>query len=80
MNAIISCREHDHSKRDIYDICETNEGGEVRFYSCVCTQISNFITDSPSSVLSGVQTGASWTGTWSPSQSSPAGSDSERSC
>jgi hypothetical protein len=30
MNAIISCRDHDHSKRDIYDLCETNEGGEVR--------------------------------------------------
>ncbi|KAF9466166.1 hypothetical protein BDZ94DRAFT_1252260 [Collybia nuda] len=29
MNAIVSCREHDHSKRDIYDICETNEGGET---------------------------------------------------
>ncbi|KAJ7252555.1 hypothetical protein C8J57DRAFT_1187659 [Mycena rebaudengoi] len=29
MNAIISCKEHDHSKRDIYGICETNEGGEV---------------------------------------------------
>jgi hypothetical protein len=30
MNAIVSCRDHDHSKRDIYDLCETNEGGEVR--------------------------------------------------
>ncbi|KAJ6619944.1 hypothetical protein B0H10DRAFT_1912520 [Mycena sp. CBHHK59/15] len=29
MNAIISCKEHDHSKRDIYSICETNEGGET---------------------------------------------------
>ncbi|KAF8972764.1 hypothetical protein BDZ97DRAFT_1649930 [Flammula alnicola] len=29
MNAIVSCRDHDHSKRDIYDICETNEGGET---------------------------------------------------
>ncbi|KAJ7252562.1 hypothetical protein C8J57DRAFT_1661627 [Mycena rebaudengoi] len=29
MNAIISCKEHDHSKRDIYGICETNEGGET---------------------------------------------------
>jgi len=29
MNAIVSCREHDHSRRDIYDICETNEGGET---------------------------------------------------
>lgn len=29
MNAIVSCKEHDHSKRDIYDICETNEGGET---------------------------------------------------
>ena len=28
MNPIISCREHDHAKRDIYRICETNEGGE----------------------------------------------------
>ena len=30
MNAIVSCKDHDHSKRDIYDICETNESGEVR--------------------------------------------------
>jgi len=29
MNAIISCKDHDHSRRDIYDICETNEGGET---------------------------------------------------
>jgi hypothetical protein len=29
MNAILSCKDHDHSKRDIYDICETNEGGET---------------------------------------------------
>ncbi|KAJ7255431.1 PHD-zinc-finger like domain-containing protein [Mycena haematopus] len=29
MNAIVSCKEHDHSKRDIYGICETNEGGET---------------------------------------------------
>ena len=29
MNAIVSCKEHDRTKRDIYDICETNEGGEV---------------------------------------------------
>src|SRR5688572_16562894 len=29
MNAIVSCKDHDHSKRDIYDLCETNEGGEV---------------------------------------------------
>ncbi|KAJ7251321.1 hypothetical protein C8J57DRAFT_1352816 [Mycena rebaudengoi] len=28
MNAIISFKEHDHSKRDIYGICGTNEGGE----------------------------------------------------
>jgi len=29
MNAIVSCKDHDHSKRDIYDICETNESGET---------------------------------------------------
>lgn len=29
MNAIISCKDHDHARREIYDICETNEGGEV---------------------------------------------------
>lgn len=29
MNAIVSCKDHDRSKRDIYDICETDEGGEV---------------------------------------------------
>ncbi|KAJ7696471.1 hypothetical protein B0H17DRAFT_929204 [Mycena rosella] len=33
MNAVISCKEHDHSKRDIYGICETNEGGEARSFS-----------------------------------------------
>jgi hypothetical protein len=31
MNAIVSCKEHDHSRRSIYDLCETNEGGEVSF-------------------------------------------------
>jgi len=29
MDAIVSCKDHDHSKRDIYDICETNEIGET---------------------------------------------------
>ena len=29
MNAIVSCKDHDHSRRVLYDICETNEGGEV---------------------------------------------------
>ncbi|TFK29580.1 hypothetical protein FA15DRAFT_677545 [Coprinopsis marcescibilis] len=29
MNAIVSCKDHDHTKRAIYDICETNEGGET---------------------------------------------------
>ncbi|KIL69139.1 hypothetical protein M378DRAFT_98405 [Amanita muscaria Koide BX008] len=29
MNAIVSCKDHDHSRRIIYDICETNEGGET---------------------------------------------------
>ncbi|RDB15348.1 Lid2 complex component snt2 [Hypsizygus marmoreus] len=29
MNAIISCKDHDHTRRAIYDICETNEGGET---------------------------------------------------
>lgn len=29
MNAIISCKEHDHSRRQIYEICETDDGGEV---------------------------------------------------
>ncbi|KAF8075155.1 PHD-zinc-finger like domain-containing protein [Lyophyllum atratum] len=29
MNAIVSCQEHDHSRRDIYDLCETDEGGET---------------------------------------------------
>ncbi|KAL9713425.1 putative PHD type zinc finger protein with BAH domain-containing protein [Leucoagaricus gongylophorus] len=29
MNAIVSCKTHDHSRRSIYDMCETNEGGET---------------------------------------------------
>ncbi|KAG6900023.1 hypothetical protein C0993_004080 [Termitomyces sp. T159_Od127] len=29
MSAIVLCKDHDHSKREIYDICETNEGGET---------------------------------------------------
>ena len=38
MNAIISCKDHDHSRRVIYDICETNEGGEVCSFRCYRTQ------------------------------------------
>ncbi len=33
MNPIISCKDHDRSKRDVYDICETNEGGEVQCFA-----------------------------------------------
>ncbi|EDR14600.1 uncharacterized protein LACBIDRAFT_321770 [Laccaria bicolor S238N-H82] len=29
MNTIVSCKEHDHRICDIYDICETSEGGEA---------------------------------------------------
>ncbi|KAK2464013.1 hypothetical protein APHAL10511_003957 [Amanita phalloides] len=29
MNAVVLCSDHDHSRRTIYDICETNEGGET---------------------------------------------------
>ncbi|KII85994.1 hypothetical protein PLICRDRAFT_56467 [Plicaturopsis crispa FD-325 SS-3] len=29
MNAVVRCKDHDRTKRDIYDICETNEGGET---------------------------------------------------
>ncbi|XP_006461741.1 hypothetical protein AGABI2DRAFT_205606 [Agaricus bisporus var. bisporus H97] len=29
MNAIVSCKDHDHSRRSIYDICEANDGGET---------------------------------------------------
>ncbi|KAJ7066423.1 hypothetical protein C8F01DRAFT_981507 [Mycena amicta] len=29
MNPIISCKEHERSKRGMYGICETNEGGET---------------------------------------------------
>ncbi|KAF9061938.1 hypothetical protein BDP27DRAFT_1406433 [Rhodocollybia butyracea] len=28
MSAIISCRDHNHSRRRIYEICETDDGGE----------------------------------------------------
>lgn len=30
MNAIICCKSHDTSKRMIYSICDTDEGGRVR--------------------------------------------------
>jgi len=29
MNPIVCCKEHDRSRRDIYDICETNDVGET---------------------------------------------------
>ncbi|KAJ3773251.1 hypothetical protein FB446DRAFT_733812 [Lentinula raphanica] len=29
MNAIISCKEHSRSRRQIYEICETDDGGET---------------------------------------------------
>ncbi|KAJ7180838.1 hypothetical protein C8R46DRAFT_594216 [Mycena filopes] len=29
MNPILACKDHDFSKRDIYDLCEQNEGGET---------------------------------------------------
>jgi len=35
MSAIVSCKDHDHSRRSIYDICDTNEGGEVSNYNCI---------------------------------------------
>ncbi|KAJ3740275.1 hypothetical protein DFH05DRAFT_1426471 [Lentinula detonsa] len=28
MNAIVSCKGHDHSRRQIYEICDTDDGGE----------------------------------------------------
>lgn len=29
MNAIISCKDHDHSRRMIYSLCDTTDGGET---------------------------------------------------
>ncbi|KAF8909530.1 hypothetical protein CPB85DRAFT_1221968 [Mucidula mucida] len=29
MSAVISCKDHDHRRRVIYGLCETNEGGET---------------------------------------------------
>ncbi|TFK71677.1 hypothetical protein BDN72DRAFT_957959 [Pluteus cervinus] len=29
MNPIVSCKDHDHSRREIYDMCDTNDGGET---------------------------------------------------
>ena len=29
MNAIICCKEHSSYRRDLYDLCETNDVGEV---------------------------------------------------
>jgi len=29
MNAIVSCQDHDRSRREIYDICDMNDGGET---------------------------------------------------
>lgn len=35
MSAIVSCKDHDHSRRSIYDMCDTNEGGEVSNYNSI---------------------------------------------
>lgn len=35
MNAVMFCKEHPSYKRDVYDICATNEVGEVREYKCM---------------------------------------------
>ena len=31
MNAVVFCKEHPSYKRDVYDICATNDVGEVRY-------------------------------------------------
>lgn len=50
MNAIVSCKDHDHSRRSIYDICETNEGGEVS--QCHTSKLSHIIENSNSYPIS----------------------------
>jgi hypothetical protein len=36
MSPVVSCKEH-NSRREIYEICEMNEGGEVRTHHVVPT-------------------------------------------
>ncbi|EDQ98755.1 uncharacterized protein LACBIDRAFT_296782 [Laccaria bicolor S238N-H82] len=42
MSTIVSCKEHNHSKHDIYDICETNEGSEVSMKALATRLPSSF--------------------------------------
>lgn len=50
MNAIISCKEHDHSRRQIYEICETDDGGEVS-YRCTYSDFLKMLTSFLQSAL-----------------------------
>ncbi|PPQ64354.1 hypothetical protein CVT24_008423 [Panaeolus cyanescens] len=50
MNAIVSCKDHDRNKRDIYDICETNEGGETAL-QVYCQAYKQAATDSAHGLL-----------------------------
>ncbi|KAF9038560.1 hypothetical protein BJ165DRAFT_1416696 [Panaeolus papilionaceus] len=50
MNAIVSCKDHDRNKRDIYDICETNEGGETAL-QVYCQAYKQAATDTAHGLL-----------------------------
>ncbi|EDR10568.1 uncharacterized protein LACBIDRAFT_317148 [Laccaria bicolor S238N-H82] len=71
MSTIVSCKEHDHSKHDIYDICETNEGSEVSMKALATRLPSSFLViDRVTNVLSSVQTGSCWLSSRTPAQRS----------
>ena len=53
MSAIVSCKDHDHNRRSIYDMCDTNEGGEVSNYNSI-TYIQKMRADFIHLVLSSV--------------------------
>lgn len=74
MNPIVLCRWHE-SKRDIYDICETNDGGQVRngLGSLFELLVTFMPIDCSASLLSSIQTSSYRPSTCSSSQSSSPG-------
>ncbi len=60
MVAIILCKDHDKSRRDIYDICEVDDSGEVRcpFSQTSCRLVTDSLPDGIAGLLPHLQAGS----------------------
>jgi hypothetical protein len=74
MVPIVSCQEHETSKRELYDVCETDDTGEVISGNLLVNVLfAHLDIDRAASVLPDIQTSTGFSSSCPPSEGSTAG-------